>query len=71
MRLYWTDEERQQQAALIRAREPWKRSTGPKTAAGKAIVSQNSVKDGLRGGDFRQAANLLARQNKLLKELKG
>lgn len=67
MKMHWTEEERLQQAAIIRARAPWERSTGPKTAAGKAIVSQNSVKHGLRGGIFRQAADLLAKQNKLLK----
>lgn len=65
----WSTEDRLRQAEIIRQRAPWKRSTGPKSAAGKAKVAQNPVKHGLRGGIYRQAADLLAKQNKLLKEL--
>lgn len=69
MNQQWTEERKQKQAATIKETQPWKKSTGPKTAAGKAVVSQNATKHGLRGGIFRQAANLFAKQNKLLKEL--
>ena len=37
----WTDEQKARQAALIGAWKPWNRSTGPKSAEGKRIVSQN------------------------------
>jgi hypothetical protein len=37
----WTPEERQRQAELIHTWKPWRQSTGARTAAGKAIVSQN------------------------------
>ena len=41
---------------LIRNWQPWKRSTGPRTAAGKAVVAQNSYK-----GAERQVLRRLAR----------
>ncbi|KXW57525.1 hypothetical protein FEMY_19490 [Ferrovum myxofaciens] len=37
----WTPERKARQSALIRAWKPWERSTGPKTAAGKAESSKN------------------------------
>ena len=40
----WTPEARQRQAELIRSWKPWTHSTGAKTEAGKAIVSQNRQK---------------------------
>ncbi|MBV5330328.1 MAG: hypothetical protein JZU65_22310 [Chlorobium sp.] len=67
----WTEARRAQQAANIRARQPWKKSTGPKSEEGKAKVSQNSVKHGLRGGVFRKAEALLVQNNRALKGLKG
>jgi hypothetical protein len=43
----WSVERRARQAALIRNWQPWKRSTGPKTDAGKARCSANAFKHGL------------------------
>ena len=43
-----TPEHRQQQAERIRAWEPWKRSTGPRTAEGQATASRNAWKGGHR-----------------------
>ncbi len=40
----WTPEARQRQAELIRSWKPWEHSTGAKTEAGKAIVSENRQK---------------------------
>jgi hypothetical protein len=37
----WTPERRARQAALIRFWQPWRRSTGPKTEAGKARCAMN------------------------------
>lgn len=44
----WSPERRARQAALIRAWAPWQRSTGPKTAAGKAHCAMNALKHGYR-----------------------
>lgn len=38
----WTAERRANQAAIIRLHQPWKKSTGPRTPAGKAASSRNA-----------------------------
>ena len=40
----WTPERRARQAALIRNWRPWERSTGARTATGKARSSRNADK---------------------------
>jgi hypothetical protein len=42
----WTAERRAAQAARMRARKPWERSTGPRTEAGKARSRGNAVGKG-------------------------
>lgn len=42
----WTAERRARQAAAIRRWQPWRSSTGPKSAAGKTRSSQNASKPG-------------------------
>jgi hypothetical protein len=44
----WTPERRARQAARIRNWQPWRRSTGPQTEAGKARAAQNALKHGNR-----------------------
>lgn len=44
----WSEERRRAQADAIRAWRPWERSTGPRTIEGKARVSRNAWKGGLR-----------------------
>jgi hypothetical protein len=44
----WTQERRARQAELIQRWKPWERSTGPKTAKGKATVAQNAYKGATR-----------------------
>jgi hypothetical protein len=39
----WTPERRARHAEKIRQWKPWERSTGPRTAAGKAVSSRNAV----------------------------
>ena len=38
----WTPERRARQAALIRTWRPWEKSTGPRTAEGKAQAATNA-----------------------------
>lgn len=40
----WSDERRARQAAAIRGWQPWTKSTGPRTLAGKATSARNAVK---------------------------
>jgi hypothetical protein len=40
----WTAEQKARQAALIRSWKPWEQSTGPRTAEGKVVASQNRKK---------------------------
>ncbi|WP_079668503.1 hypothetical protein [Thiomonas arsenitoxydans] len=47
----WTDEARAKQAEAIRRWKPWERSTGPRTAAGKARASANSLTHGIWRGE--------------------
>ena len=42
----WTPEARAAHSALIKRLKPWTKSTGPKTAAGKAKAAKNSYKHG-------------------------
>ena len=42
----WTAERRAVQAARMRARKPWERSTGPRTEAGKARSRGNAAGKG-------------------------
>jgi len=55
----WTDERRARHAELIQRWKPWERSSGPKTAEGKATVSRNAYQGGTRPA-LRQLAHLLA-----------
>lgn len=43
MARHWTAEQKAKQSALIHSWQPWKKSTGAKTAEGKAISSQNVI----------------------------
>ena len=45
-RTCWTPERRARQSELIRQWQPWRKSTGPKSALGKAATSRNAWKDG-------------------------
>ena len=49
----WPPERRARQAELIRARKPWLKSTGPRTAAGKAKTRYNGLKHGRRCKAYR------------------
>lgn len=61
----WTSERRQRQREAIQRWKPWERSTGPRTAAGKARVARNAWKGGVR-----PAARELARElRKVMTEL--
>lgn len=44
----WTPEARARQAELIRTWKPWTKSTGPRTAEGKAKAAQRGFKGGHR-----------------------
>jgi|GEM_PF-1739347 len=53
----WNLETRTRQGKLIHRWKPWERSTGPKTAAGKARVSRNAYKGGTRALTPRVSPN--------------
>lgn len=62
----WTPEQKAKQAALIRSWKPWRKSTGPRTLAGKAASSNNvSV-----GQDRKQKAIAQAKLELLAAQIK-
>ena len=64
----WTPERRKSQSQRIRAWRPWERSTGPRTAPGKAASAQNALKHGL-SQDLAELAKLLREHRQMLDEL--
>jgi hypothetical protein len=61
----WTPERRARQSELIRRWRPWERSTGPRTATGKASVARNAYKGGWRE-QLRELRRILREQKKAL-----
>lgn len=61
----WTVAERQRQAELIKQWQPWTKSTGAKTAEGKAVSSQNAFKGGIRQL-LKEIKQLLQEQEKFI-----
>ena len=64
----WTPERRARQAERIHSWRPWERSTGPKTAEGKATSRLNRY----RGGErelLRALARLLREQREGMRDL--
>lgn len=61
----WTTERRQRQAQQIKQWQPWKHSTGARTAEGKAKVSRNAFKGGYRVM-LQDAARYLREQKKFI-----
>ena len=60
-----TVEHRQLRAALIRRWRPWEKSTGPRTADGKARSASNAWKGGLRQ-ELRDVRAALKEQSRYL-----
>jgi len=72
----WSPERRVRQASLIRGWQPWRRSTGPRTEAGKARCAKNALRHGYRSRAYlhklqriRNALRLAARNNEWLRAL--
>jgi len=55
----WTEEARAKQRKVIMKSKPWKKATGPKTAEGKKISSQNALKHGGRTKDMDEICHFL------------
>lgn len=70
----WPPERRAAQAARCRAAKPWRKSTGPKSDAGKKIVSLNAYKHGLRSAawtlEVRRFHAILRLQRAYLRRVK-
>lgn len=65
----WTEERKRKQAEAIRRWKPWEKSTGPKTEEGKARVSLNAWKHGMRTRDLHEYEVLLDLNAAFLKQL--
>jgi len=60
----WTPERRARQSMRIKIWAPWTRSTGPKTAAGKAKSARNAYKNGGHKAAMRMLNEALTAQNR-------
>ena len=65
----WPPSRRAAQAAALRRRQPWLKSTGPRTAAGKAICARNAYKHGFRTPAASQIRALLRWHNRCVKSI--
>ncbi len=63
----WSPERRARQSTMMRARKIWTKSTGPKTAAGKAKSAANSFKHGGRRAEIRMFYAALTRQQRYIR----
>ncbi|MDP1720214.1 MAG: hypothetical protein Q8L08_04350 [Candidatus Nanopelagicaceae bacterium] len=64
----WTAEQRAKQSEKIRQWQPWAKSTGARTPAGKAATSLNAYKGGLRAL-LSEMSTLLREQRDALKRV--
>lgn len=61
----WSDERRTKHAQAIRRWAPWAKSTGPRTASGKARSSRNARKHGRRSAECLLFRSLMMSQRRL------
>ncbi len=66
----WSTERRAAHAAAMRRWKPWERSTGPRTAAGKARAARNALKHGLYARPMRTLRRLLRRQRRFVRAIR-
>jgi hypothetical protein len=66
----WPPKRRRKQAFRIRRQKPWRLSTGPKTAAGKKITSQNAMKHGYRSVHYHEVCRLLRTQRLFIRAVR-
>lgn len=64
----WTPEQRAKQSEKIRQWQPWAKSTGARTPAGKAVASLNAYKGGLRSL-LSEMSTMLREQRDALKQI--
>ena len=60
----WTLERRKRQREAIKRWQPWAKSTGPKSAEGKAVISRNADK----GGQWRAERGTLKALRQVLRD---
>jgi hypothetical protein len=65
----WSPERRRKQAELCRAAAPWEKSTGPRTAAGKAACANNGLKHGAYTAEILTLRHALTRHRLYLRGL--
>ena len=66
----WTLERRERQAELIHRWKPWKQSTGPKTAEGRAKAAQRGHKGAVRP-KLRELGQALREHQRALAQIPG
>lgn len=65
----WSPERRARHAAAIQRWKPWEKSTGPRTAAGKARAAQNAAKPWLKADPDRALQRALRAHERYLSDI--
>ncbi len=65
----WSPERRAKQSASIKRWHPWSKSTGPRTAAGKARAAQNAAKPWLKHDPGRKLEEALRAHTRYLADI--
>jgi hypothetical protein len=67
---HWSPERRAAASARARTHRPWRFSTGPRTARGKAVSSMNAYKHGFDSRAGKRFLHALREQGRFLREAK-
>jgi len=64
----WVSHRKRSKSEQCTANKPWQKSTGPRTAKGKSVTSQNAYKHGQYDADIMALCHALFQQSRYLQK---